>query len=169
MLQKAYGKEISSRKIFYEWLRRFKEGRNAVKVGQRSGRPTSCSDENVRVRQKIQADRRFIIRELAEEVNISYGSRQSILTDNIGMRRIAAKFEPRLVMIKTIIAEKPVLSSKIRAENDSNSIINSIIIGEETWVYGYHSETKAQSSQKKTANSPWLKSSSGFARMSKQR
>jgi hypothetical protein len=40
----------------------------------------------------MRADCRLIIREIAEEVNISFGLCQAILTDDLVMRRIATVF-----------------------------------------------------------------------------
>ena len=66
---------------------------------QRSGRPsTSKTDENVqKVAKLVRSDRRMTVRELTEELNISYGSVPSILTDNLQMRRVSANFVPRLL------------------------------------------------------------------------
>ena len=55
LLQEVYGDDTSSRtRLFFEWHRRFKEGREEVEDDHWSGRPsTSSTDENVeRVRQK---------------------------------------------------------------------------------------------------------------------
>ena len=47
-----------------------------------------------RVREIIRADRRLTIREVAEEVNIAFGTCQKILTEDMRMRRVTAKFVP---------------------------------------------------------------------------
>ena len=41
----------------------------------------------------IQSNRRLTIRETAEDLNISYGSVQNILTTDLNMRRVSAKFD----------------------------------------------------------------------------
>jgi hypothetical protein len=54
--------------------------------------------ENVeKIRELIHKDRRRTIRELADTAGISYGVCQDILTENLNMSRIAAKFVPRLL------------------------------------------------------------------------
>jgi DNA-binding Xre family transcriptional regulator len=45
-------------------------------------------------------DRRVTIRELAEEVGISTGSVHSILTNDFAMRRVSAKFMPKLLTME---------------------------------------------------------------------
>jgi len=99
LLQQAFGVDVLSRTKCFEWFKRFKEGRTSVKNNQRPGRPsTSKTNETVaRVREIIRNNRRLTIREVAENIGISYGSCQEILTKELGMSRIAAKFVPHLL------------------------------------------------------------------------
>ena len=77
----------------------FQKGRTSVDDDPRSGQPsTSKTDDNVaKVREVIRSDRRLTVREVAEEVSISKTVCHEILTENLGMHRIAAKFVPRLL------------------------------------------------------------------------
>jgi hypothetical protein len=43
-------------------------------------------------------DRCLTVREIADEVGISSGSANTILTKDLGMRRVAAKFVPKLLL-----------------------------------------------------------------------
>jgi hypothetical protein len=63
------------------------------------GRPsTNKTTENVeKIRELIHEDRRRTIREVAGTVGISYGVYKRILTENLNMSRIAAKFVHRLL------------------------------------------------------------------------
>ena len=67
-----------------------------------SGRPsTSQTQENVeRVSEMIRSNRRLTFREISEDLDISYGSVQNILTTDLNMRRVSAKFVPRVLMIE---------------------------------------------------------------------
>ena len=84
-----------------EWYNRFKDGRTWVESDARSGRPsTSRNDELIdQVRTLVMQDRRVTVRELAEEVGISTGSVHFILTDDLAMWRVCAKFVPKLQLI----------------------------------------------------------------------
>ena len=97
MLKIAFREEAIGRTQTYEWWKRFKEGRNSVDDDPRSGRPsTSKTDYNVaKVREVIRSNCRLTVREVAEEVSITVC--HEILTENLGMHRIAAKFVPRLL------------------------------------------------------------------------
>ena len=86
-------------------VNQFKDGRTSVESDARFGRPsTSRNDELIdHVRTLVMQDRRVTVRELAEEVEISTGLVHSILTDNLALRRVSAKFV--LKLIQTFLAK----------------------------------------------------------------
>jgi len=86
------------------------------------------------------------VREVAEEVSFSKTVCHEILTENLGMHRIAAKFVPRLLMDDQKQNRVDVSQELLDRANDDNFLKN-IITGDETWAYGYDVETKVQSSQ----------------------
>jgi hypothetical protein len=89
---------MSQSKTFL-WYICFKDGRTSIDDDERSGRPsTSKTSENIaKVREAILADHRQIIHDVCEIVGLSYGNVQRILADNLNMRRISARFVPRLL------------------------------------------------------------------------
>ena len=140
----------------YEWFKRFKNGRTSIEDDERSGRPSCANnEENVAlVREKIHEDRRQTIHDVCAALGLSYGTCQRILSHELGMRRIAAKFVPRLLSNDQKQHRVSVCTElNEQFENDPN-FISRIITGDETWVYGYDPETKRQSSQWKSPSSP---------------
>lgn len=97
MLQKTYGESCMSKTQAYEWYKAFKEGREVVIDLPRSGRPsTSTNDENIdKIKKLVLKNRRMSLRELAQEVNISFKSVHNIMTDILGMKRVAARLVPK--------------------------------------------------------------------------
>ena len=77
------------------------------------------------------------IREIAEDVGISFGSCQAILTEKLNMRRFAAKFVPR-VLTKDQKANHVNISQELpdHVSVDKN-LLKTILTGDKTWVYGY--------------------------------
>lgn len=80
-------------------------------------------------------------------VRLSYGACQRILSYQRNVRRTAANFVPRLLSnaqkeYRTAVCTEPTE----QAENDPNFICI-IIIGDESWVFGYDPEANQQSSQ----------------------
>jgi hypothetical protein len=100
MWQAAFGESCLSRSKTFEWYSRFKSGLQSIEVDPRPGTPsTSHTKETAaRVREIIRADRHLTIRVLAEVVRIASGTWQKILTEDLQMRCMTAKFVPRLLM-----------------------------------------------------------------------
>ena len=69
---------------------------------ERAGRPsTSTTDENIyEVKKIVLVNRRITVTEVAEDLNISIGSCHSIFTNDLLMKRIAAKFVAKLLNFK---------------------------------------------------------------------
>ena len=80
------------------WFNRFKKGREDVNDDGLPGCPrTSTTDENIEAVKKIILDnRRITIREVADDVGISFGSYQVIFTDVLGLGT-AAKIVPKML------------------------------------------------------------------------
>ena len=155
MLQAAFGESCLSRSKTFKWYSCLKSGRRSFEDDPRPGRPsTSHTEETVaRVRDIIHADRRLTIREVAEEVRIAFGTCQKILTEDLRIRPVTAKFVPRLLTAKQDYRVSICTDLRDRAQNDP-SFMSSIITGDECWVCGYDPETKQMSSQWSTSSSP---------------
>ena len=99
MLKVAYGECTVSQKSVYKWYKLFTEGREEVNDDARPGRPgTSTTNENTEAVKKIFIEnRRITIREVSEDVSISVGSYHVIFSDILGLKRVAAKFVPKLL------------------------------------------------------------------------
>jgi histone-lysine N-methyltransferase SETMAR len=155
MLQEAFRDNAMSQSKAFLWYKRFKDGQTSVDDDERSGRPsTSTTPENIaKVCKAILADCTQTIHDVCEIVELSYGTVQCILVDNLNMRRISAIFVPRLLSDDHKAHSISVCRElKQQARDDPNFICN-IITGDETWVYGYDPEIKQQLSQWKSPNS----------------
>jgi transposase len=99
MFVEVYGDAVITRKTVYKWSERFRSGSESIDDEERPGRPsTSCTDENIsKVNEMIRSNRRITIREIADHLNISFGSLQQILTNVWNMKRVSAKFVPRIL------------------------------------------------------------------------
>ena len=149
MLIQSNAKIYMSTKQCYEWFKRFQEGRASVDEVPRPGRhSTSTDDGHVQmVRHVIRANRRLTVREVAEEVDISVGSCHQILTEKLQMRRVSAKFVPRLLTNDQKENRVQISQELLTNASGNYNFLKNIITGDETWVYGYDVETKMQSSQ----------------------
>jgi len=98
LLQQAYGEDAMGRTQVFDWFRRFKEGRTSVESDPRLVRPLTSRNEEMiaKVRTVVCNNRRLTVREIADDWGISVGSCDAILTDDLHMKRVCAKFVPRL-------------------------------------------------------------------------
>ena len=99
-------------------------------------------------------DRRITVREVADEVGISIGSCHNIFSNVLGMKRVAAKFNPKLLNFDQKNNHMNIAQELLNDVNDDPDLLKRVITGDETWVYGYDVETKAQSSQWKQSDEP---------------
>ncbi|UYV83278.1 hypothetical protein LAZ67_23000391 [Cordylochernes scorpioides] len=134
----------------------FSEGREDVNDEERAGRPsTSTTDEkNNEVEKMILVNRRITVREVAEDLNISIGSCHSIFINDLGMRRVATKFVPKLLNCDQKQHRMNIANEMLDSVRDDPNLLQRVITGDEAWVYGYDVETKAQSSQWKLPHEP---------------
>ncbi|UYV82056.1 hypothetical protein LAZ67_21000621 [Cordylochernes scorpioides] len=149
MLQTAYGDAVMSRRRVFEWYKRFKEGREETADNERSGRPsTLTAPEKVdKALELVREDRRITFGEVAEEAGISFGSTQSIMKDILGVRRLNAVFVPKDLTFDQKNARKETASLNLEATTDDPELLKRIITGDETWIYGFDSETTQQASE----------------------
>jgi len=156
LLQKAYSEEAMGRTQVSDWFHRFKEGRTSVESDPRSGRPSTSRNEEMiaKVRTIVRNNRRLTVREIAEDCGISVGSCDAILTDNLHMKRVCAKFVSRLLTDDQREQRQTIAGDLLERSCEDVQFLKNIVTGDESWVYGYDPETKQQSSQWKGPSSP---------------
>jgi len=156
MLKQAFGDSCMSHSRTFEWFGRFKNGRTSTANDDRSGQPSTATTHSKveQVQAAVNQDRRRTIHDLCAEVGIGYGSCQRILTEQLNMHRIAAKFVPRVLTQDQKDSRVAICQElKETVKNDPTFNLN-VITGNESIVYAYDPETKLQSSQWKSTGSP---------------
>jgi len=94
------------------------------------------------------------VRELEEDLGIPRTIVSQILTEDLGNKRVAAKFVLRLLSPEQKEFHAAVAQDLLETANNDPHFLKKVITGDESWVYGYDPETKAQSSQWKSPESP---------------
>ena len=100
-LYKYYGDSASSISKVKKWFTEFRCGRTSMIDVERSGRPVEVAiPETIeKIRSMVLADRRLKVREIVEAIGISHGSVVSIMKDHLGMKKLSARWVPRLLTI----------------------------------------------------------------------
>ena len=101
-MQQAFGDNSMSISRLREGFIRLKNDCTSVDSEPRSGRPSTCLNENVvqQVQTLVLRDRRITVREITNEIGISIGSVHAILTKDSGLKRVSAKSVPKLLTMK---------------------------------------------------------------------
>jgi len=96
-IQRIFGDDAMGITLIKEWYNRFKDGHMSVESNACSSRPSTSRNDKLidQVRTLVMQDRRVTVQELAE-VGISTGSVHSILTNDLALRRVSAKFVLKL-------------------------------------------------------------------------
>ncbi|GFS81889.1 histone-lysine N-methyltransferase SETMAR [Nephila pilipes] len=95
----VYGDKAMSRQQVAKWCRSFQAGREHVENRnmEASGRPSSSRTDinTARVEEIIQRDRRVTVREIASELDLSYGNVQRIVTAELRYSKVCVHLVPR--------------------------------------------------------------------------
>ena len=99
LVQKAYENEALKRSNVFRWYSRFRDGREPVEDDERGGRPKSTRTEvNIAsVADLVKNDRRIASRIIAESLNIPKTVVLRILKEDLGKRKLCARFVPRFL------------------------------------------------------------------------
>ena len=93
------GEDSPSYSTIKKWAAEFKRGRDSTEDDPRSGRPkTPTTDEQVdAIHRMVWDDRRLTVQQMAKTTGTSAGSVHASLTDTLGMSKLSARWEPRML------------------------------------------------------------------------
>jgi hypothetical protein len=96
LVQKAYGNEAVNRSNVIRWYSQFRDGRELLENDERCGRPESTRIEvNIAaVVDLVKNDRQIASRMIAESLNIPKNIFLRILKEDLGKRKLCARFVP---------------------------------------------------------------------------
>ena len=99
MLQTAFRRSSRNRALVFEWHKRFKEGREYVKDDERCGRSKEVNTPELigQIKNFMNKDRRVSIETISVQFDVSVGTVHTINHEELKMRKICAKFVPRVL------------------------------------------------------------------------
>ena len=100
-----------------------------------------------KVRRVVRNNRRLTVREIADDCGISMGSCDAVLTDDLLMKCVWAKFMPRMLTDDQREQRQTIACDLFERSSEDVQFLKNIVTGDESWVYGYDLETRQQLSQ----------------------
>ena len=96
----AFGDEALSQTQIKKWFNHFQNSQMSARSEACSGRPFTSQNEEVieKIHQIVMKDHCLTLRKIFENVRIRRGAFHSILTEDLCMQRVLAKFIPKLLM-----------------------------------------------------------------------
>jgi histone-lysine N-methyltransferase SETMAR len=149
-LHAVYKDHAPSMTTIRYWFNEFKRGRTSVFDEERPGRPIEVSTEDMvnKIHDVVLADRRVKIREIADIVNISIERVQNILHEKLGMKKLSARWVPRLLTVEQK-RNRMTTSEHCLAmfKRNPKEFLRRFVTVDETWIHHYTPEMKEQSKQ----------------------
>ena len=95
----AFGPSCVSYDTVWRWKKKFESGVESIKNAPKSGRPKSASRKDIvsKIKEIIEGDARFTVRDIARKVGISLSTVHLILKKHLKVRKISARWVPHLL------------------------------------------------------------------------
>jgi histone-lysine N-methyltransferase SETMAR len=155
-LENVYKEDSPSLRTVYNWVREFRSGRKSLKDEPTPGAPKSVRTADIiaKVEERVMADRRMKLWQLQEELGIPKTSIYRILTEDLGMRKVSARWVPKLLTPVQKRDRVAISNDNLDLLNEHTNMLTTLVTGDETWVYYFDPETKTDSMQWKHLDSP---------------
>ena len=146
-LQKVYGNGVLKYAIVCKWVCRFNDGRESIENDPRVGRPVSVlTEKNVAtVKKLIEEDALYTVQDIEQLSGIHSSSVLKILCEQLGLRKIWARWVPHL-LTDGQKQSRVRLASQVTEKYDKCDprYLEEIVTGDETWIYHFQPDSKAK-------------------------
>jgi len=144
-------------KTVCSWVQHFTEGRMLCENKPKVPRPRTSRSEDmiVRVEQMVKEHRRLTVKQIAASAGISDGSVDTILHDDLKMRKVSERWVPRMLTNANKASCVAMCQAMLsRGKGMNSAFFSSIVTMHETWMPMLNPETKWKSAQWKHTDSP---------------
>lgn len=156
-ISEVYGEGCMCKAQVYNWVEKFKKGVASVHDADRPERgKTAVTPEKIEaVDNLIRQNRRFTIDEIASEVSISHGSVSTIIHEQLGYRKVYARWVPRGLTPEMKEARVEACQENLnRFEKEGQAFLDRIVTTDESWVHHFTPESKMASKEWRHSFSP---------------
>lgn len=143
--------QVPSYSTIAHWASEWKKGRRSIQDEQEPGGPADATTlENItRIQKMVENNHRITIEQINQVMNLSYGTVQNILADELEFIKLSASWVPKT--LSNLEKEKRCeISNKHldRIGSDREKFFDRIITQDEIWVHHLNVETQSQSPSK---------------------
>ena len=149
-MKNVLGESAPSYATVKNWVANFQRGRTSTQDDHRSGRPQSVTTTVMvaKIHDVVLKDRRLKVSEIANIVNISKERVYNILTQELHMKKLSARWVPRLLTLDQKGVRMQLSQECLsRFKKNTADFVRRFVTTDETWVHYYTPETKLQSKQ----------------------
>ena len=156
MLQTAFRPSCMNRASFFEWRKRFNEGRESGKEDVRCGRSKEVKTPDLigQIKNFMDKGRCVFIETISAQFDVRVGTVHTIIREEMKIRKNCERFVPRV--LREDLKERCCHDSRemVKLINADPAILDALVTCDKSWIYCYDPETKRQSLQWKHAGSP---------------
>ena len=87
-------------------------------------------------------------------MDVSYGSAQAIVHDDLGYHKVCARWVPKQLTSQHKDQRVDVATKFLQRYDEDPGILERIVTGDETWIHHYEPESKRQSKEWRHPSSP---------------
>ena len=134
--------------MVHKWSTEFRCGRISTSDAERPDRPKEKTSQKMidKIHDVVLSDRRLKVREISGTVNTSMGRVWHILLECLGMRKLSAKWVPRLLTADhkraRVVASEQCLGM---FQRNSKEFLRPYATVDETWIHYHTPDTENQS------------------------
>ena len=120
------------------WKKKFESGEESIKNAPKSGKPKFASRKEIvsKIKEIIEGDVRFTVRDIARKVGISLSTVHFILKKHLKVRKIFARWVPHLVTDEQNRQRAKVAKKLLQMfQTCDKKQFGNVVTGDENWVY----------------------------------
>ena len=92
----------------------------------------------------LRSDRRLTVRMIASELNLNHTTVHQILTKELAMKKLCAKFVPKNLTIGQKDSRKDLCLHLLERIQRDRNFLKNVITVDETWIFEYDPEKKTK-------------------------
>ena len=130
------GQSCMNRASVFKWYKRFKEGRESVRDDERCGMSKEVNTPELlgQIKNFMDKDRRVSIETISAQFDVSVGSVQTIIREELKKQKICVKFVPRV--LREDQKERRCHNSREKVEliNSDLAVLDALVTCSESWI-----------------------------------